>query len=127
MSDGRPFWERGPKEENEETFIERVLGSKAFDTITRAKTARKELEKLGPLGSVPRGDRIPLELLNAAIGYTPEVAALIRRARRASTPQVERERRRAQNKRARISRRRNQNIAAQVRRRRQKVRDRRAA
>jgi hypothetical protein len=126
MSDGRPFWERDPKE-NEKSFLDRVMGSKAFDIISRAKEVRKEQEARGPLAQVEPGDKIPLELLNAAIGYSPEFAALLRSARRASTPEAERQRRRAKNKRARASRRRNQQIAAQARRRRQKINNRRAA
>lgn len=127
MSDGRPFWERDSSKESEKSFLDRVMGSKAFDIISRAKEARQEEEIRGPLSRVKRGDKIPLELLNSAIGYSPEFAEMIRRGRRAMTPNSKRAQIRKTSKIARASRRRNQQIAAQARRRRQKVRDRRAA
>lgn len=122
----RPFWEKDPNEK-EESFLDRVMGSKSFDIITRAREARKEQEARGPMAQVERGNKIPLELLNAAIGYTPEMAEYIRRARRSMTPSIKRAQLRKTSKIARASRRRNQQIAAQSRRRRQKIRDRRAA
>jgi hypothetical protein len=92
--------------------------SRIADLVARAKRVKQEKPKIEP---------IPIELLRAGLGYTLEGAEELRLARKAATPEAERQRRRAKNKRARVSRRKNQQIAAQARRRRQKHSARRAA